>query len=265
MASKRPGKRPPEKSPGDAVRVSEAHFDALSEHYEKWFGAPNVIIYHERLSEAVHLDTLIYPPTETRPHITAATIGMSSRPVNCGHGHKMRAELLMYLKPNWDFGSPIGHIPISLLHYVARYPHAEGDSFNTGYTYEAPYRPIIEGSLLTDLFIRRPVYENMGGEFDDFAKCSLPNGKVCGLNWLIPITMEECYVKRSDGVEALAEILTDNNYFTLDVDRRSFVGSENRHQRRAREKAQRLREKRPPAKGWGELECIAHGYHHERP
>lgn len=46
---------------------------ALAEHYEHWFGAPNQILYHERRSEGVHLDTLIYPPTDDRPFITAAT------------------------------------------------------------------------------------------------------------------------------------------------------------------------------------------------
>jgi hypothetical protein len=257
----------PSKRPGKPKFLGKEHQAALAKHYEKWFGTHHLVLYHERLSEGVHMDTYIYPPTVDRPFITAATMGMSAKRASCGHGadrgHMMRAELLMYLEPNWDFGSNIGGIPAVLLNYIGRYPHVNKDSFNVYYSYEAPARPVVEGSLLTDLFIRKPVLENLDGDMRDFSNCRLPNGEICHLFWLTPITMEECYVKRAEGWGKLEELLIDNSYFTLDVDRQSFVGTENRAQRRARAKVQRLRAKRPPVKGVTNLECIACGQRHE--
>ncbi len=70
-------------------------------------------------------------------------------------------------------------------------------------------------------------------------------------------------MKRTDGPGALNELLIENSYFTLDIDRRCFVSPENRAQRRAREKVQRLRAKRPLSKSVYDLECIACGHHNE--
>jgi hypothetical protein len=255
------------------------HRDALLTHYEHSFGRPFSILYHEKVSEVVHLDTYIYSPTDERPFITAATVGMSAMPLVFKgdpdveqdqadeHGHReLSNELIIYLDQNWDFGSSFGLAPILILNYIARYPHAEKSAIWPGLSFGYSKRPIIEGSLLTDLFLRRPVYENIEGSMSDVEHCDLPGGKYCHLMWLIPITVAECYIKRTEGAEALYHILTENDYFTLDVDRRCFVSTENRAQRRAREKAQRLRAKRSPSKSVFDLECMDNEHDHaQRP
>jgi hypothetical protein len=55
------------------------------------------------------------------------------------------------------------------------------------------------------------------------------------------------------------ELLLDNEYLVLDVDRQCFVEYENRAQRRARQKAQRNRAKRQPATPLANLTCECHG------
>lgn len=185
--------------------------------------------------------------------------------------HMLRAELITYLSPDWDFATNIGFIPTILLHYVARYPHVQHDhSLGLGDSFEAPFRPIVEGSLLTDLYVRNPVLENLDVSvqsakesrmgMEEFSHVNFPSGDFCHLFWLIPITLAECYIKQSEGPHALDIILTDNSNFILDIDRPCYVAPENRAQRRAREKVQRLRAKRPPLKSVYDLECMMHGH-----
>jgi hypothetical protein len=268
--------------------LSADHQAALSAHYERFFGTGLDIIYHEIRSEKVHLDVYIYPPTPDRPFITAATVGMSALPLPQldsdeadGHGHDEaaeedrrktsehkhdkadRAELIMYLDPNWDFGLNYGFIPLLILKFVARYPHITNTTFGWGLSFSIPEDFVIEGSLLTDVYAESPLLENLDGEIGDFFHLDLPGSTACHIYWLVPITMAECYVKRTDGAAVIRKLLIDSDYFTLDKDRPCFVSEENRAQRRARARAQRLRSKRMPIKSVYSLECIDHPHHHE--
>lgn len=264
---------PDDDASSEAVHVTQAHAAALEEHYERFFGPPSPILIHERKSLGVHIDTYLYPPTDDRPFITAATIGMSALPLgeeplceDCrakGIEQKHRAELLMYLDPNWDYEDVVGPYPMAMMAYVARYPHVTEGGFGSGISYEFPESLVPEGSLLTNGHIRELVYESLDDDWEDFQNAKLPDGESCHLYWLIPITRAECYIKRTQDPAALNEILTDNDYFLFDVDRQCYVEYENRAQRRARAKAQRNRAKRRPRASVNNLTCMACGHHHE--
>lgn len=268
--------------------LSADHHAALSAHYERYFGTGFDVIYHEIRSEKVHLDVYIYPPTPDRPFITAATVGMSALPLSQldsdepdgpgrdevaegdrdkteehKHDQADRAELIMYLDPNWDFGSNYGFVPLLMLKFIARYPHVTNTAFGWGLSFSIPEDFIIEGSLLTEVYAESPLLENLEGELGDFFHLDLPNSSACHIYWLMPITMAECYVKRTDGVAVIRKLLIDNDCFALDIDRPCLVSEENRAQRRVRARAQRLRAKRMPSKSVYSLECIAHPHHHE--
>lgn len=270
--------------------LSAEHQAALSAHYERYFGTGLDVTYHEIRSEKVHLDVYIYPPTPNRPFITAATVGMSALPLcqiesdapdenghdqgakgdghkSCEHEHEHekadRAELIMYLDPNWDFGSNYGYVPLLLLKFIARYPHVTNTTFGWGLSISIPEEFIIDGSLLTEVYAETPLFENLEGELSDFFHLDLPGSSGCHIYWIVPITMAECYVKRTDGVKVIRKLLIDNDYFAVDIDRPCLVSEENRAQRRARARAQRLRAKRMPSKSVYSLECMAHPHHHE--
>lgn len=263
----------PEKSL-EAAHVTESYANALEAHYERFFGIPSRIVLHEIRSLGVHVDTYIYPPTEDRPFTTAATVGMSALPLETsmvcevcretleaiGSIPQRRSELLMYLDPNWDFDDPAGLYPILMMAYVARTPHVDGHSFGWAMTYEFPERIVPEGSLLTDGYVSKAIFENTDGDLEDFARLQMPDEEICNFFWLIPITRAECYVKRTQGPPALSEILFENDYFLFDLDRQCFVEHENRAQRRARAKAQRTRAKRRPLTSVNELRCMDCGH-----
>ena len=243
-----------------AVHVTEDYENALVAHYSRFFGDPSRIIIHEIKSVGVHIDTYIFPPNEERPFTTAATVGMGARPLetteicaSCkaaldasGAVAERHSELIMYLDPNWDFDDPVGLYPILMMTFVARSPHVDRHSFGWGMSYQFPERVVPEGSLLTNGYVMKPVWENVDGELDDFAIFEMPDGEVCNIYWLVPVTTAECYIKRTQGPKALGKILGEKDYFLFDVDRQCFVEYENRAQRRARAKAQRTRGKRRP-------------------
>jgi hypothetical protein len=228
----------------------------------------------EKVSLRVKIDIYLFPPTEERPYITAATVGMSALPLGgypiceeCAAAskkvHEHRSELLIYLDPNWDFGDLICRYPLLMMTYLARQPHLRDKDFGSGLSYEFPHEMVPEGSLLTNGYIMRPALEVLEGDFESFATVSLPDGPPCDLYWMIPITTAECYVKRTQGREALTELLLNNEYFCLDIDRQCYVEAENRHQRRAREKAQRTRAKQRPHTSLYEMTCEACGHSHD--
>jgi hypothetical protein len=253
-----------------AAHVTGDYANALEAHYKTFFGNPSRIVVHEIKSVGVHVDTYIFPPNEDRPFTTAATVGMGARPIetseiceSCkaaldasGAIAERHSELLMYLHPNWDFDDPAGLYPILMMTYVARSPHVDRHAFGWGMSYRFPEQVVPEGSLLTNGYVMKPVWENIDGDIDDFARVQLPDGEICNLYWLVPITTAECYVKRTQGPKALREILADSDDFLFDLDRQCFVEYENRAQRRARAKAQRTRAKRRPLTSVYELKCM---------
>jgi hypothetical protein len=260
----------------EVAYVPRANAEALLAHYERFFGPVSPVLVHEEKSAEIHLDTYFYAPTSDRPFITAATIGMSALPIETSHicegckNHgpfpKNRHEILMYLDPNWDFDDLVSRYSLLMMNYVAREPHVGDRSFGWGLSYQFPEELVPEGSLLENGFVMRPLFELFWStdpeEIDDFMNVQLPEAEeVCQLNWLVPITRAECYIKRTEGPASLHEFLMDNDYFVFDVDRQCFVEYENRAQRRAREKAQRNRAKRHPVLPLSKLTCEHCGAH----
>ncbi len=258
----------------EAARVTKADGAALLAHYERYFGEPSHLLIGEKESLGVKIQIHLFPPSDDRPFITAATTGMSALPLdeyplceNCAThgGHKHRAELIMYLDPKWDFDDLICRYPLLMMTYIARIPHLQEKYFGPGLSFEFPSEMVPEGSLLTNGFATLPIFEAEEDDenlekFNKFKTVKLSGKKTCDLYWFIPITTAECYVKRTEGSGPLIDLLAENDYFWLDIDRKCFVEPENRHQRRAREKAQRARAKRNPHTSVYELTCEVCGH-----
>jgi hypothetical protein len=152
-----------------------------------------------------------------------------------------------------------------MMAYIARSPHLDDFSIGSGISYEFPEKLVVEGSLLTNGYIIKPWFENVDGTgWEEFSDMVLPNGDVCNLYWLVPITTVECYVKQSKDTRALNKLLLDKEYFLFDIDRECYASYENRAQRRAREKAQRSRAKRRPLTSVDDLVCMACGHNNEQ-
>lgn len=255
----------------------------IQKHYESQFEASSFRIWCDHRAESVggHLDVHLYPPLAGRDHLTLATVGMSAKNMrvteNLGdeeeipdphRSHIQRAELLLYLPSNWDFGSPDGMTPVTFLRNMATYPHRNKTWLGRGHTIPlSETLPLFLGSLMTHAFLSPPYIEetyiagDVGEDISDddlhaFRYLELTDGAGINFYWLHGVTMAERYIHISNGSKELEKLLLiDRENFRLDIDRECLVSAENRTERRARARAQNRRLRAPQSRPWWNLPC----------
>jgi len=103
--------------------------EALEHHIETAFGKVQSV-FHELLSDLVHIDVHHIPPSDRYDFTTLVTTGMSDLPMNVPSGaDECRfAELLIHLPPTWPISDPAfenenAYWPVRLIKTLARFPH----------------------------------------------------------------------------------------------------------------------------------------------
>jgi hypothetical protein len=101
--------------------------EAVSDHLESHFGDDGTV-WHQHLSEYVHVDIHVTPPAEDRPWHTLVTTGMSERPMAAPKPEMAYAELVMALPPDWptdteELREERFYWPFRLLQQLAVLPH----------------------------------------------------------------------------------------------------------------------------------------------
>ena len=141
------GTRDFEFAPGD-----DSLIDAVAEHIKQHVGDPEWV-WHEMISDLIHVDIHVVAPTEARPCITLVTSGMAERPMNAPPEASACefAELTLSLPPDWpglanhdgqprviDDSHPLrdeaNYWPIRWLKMLARFPHEYGTWIWHGHT-----------------------------------------------------------------------------------------------------------------------------------
>src|SRR5262249_43577411 len=89
-------------------QIAHADDERITAHLTRTLAAP-ASVFHEILSDRVHLDVHIVPAGDDRPFITLVTAGMSARPMTMPEGMPSaetwsRAELCLFLPPDWPLG-----------------------------------------------------------------------------------------------------------------------------------------------------------------
>ncbi len=119
----------------------EAHFAALFPGRERF-------VYHEMLSDLVHIDVHVMCPTEEQPCYVLFTSGMSDLPMTLPDKINDRedmkyGELYLFLPPDWQLsgeGSTLRDVPsrytwpIGVLQFLARFPHEYQTWLGYGHT-----------------------------------------------------------------------------------------------------------------------------------
>ncbi len=196
---------------------SGVHLKELEAFLEGALG-PLAGSFHEIISDKVHVDVLIFAPTESRDCWTFVTSGMSDFPMNvpenlAGDRRRLsRSELLISLPREWfdpdDRGMPLDSQlrddakfwPISLLKWLARFPHEfdswlwDGHSI-PNYDPPQPYHPStrLNGAIL--FLGMGPLSENMVME--------LENGDIIAFHTVVPVYGDEMTYKLNNGSDAL--------------------------------------------------------------
>lgn len=108
---------------------SARDLEAIDTHIEESWGGPSEV-FHEIVSEYVHIDLHVVPPSEHRPYHVIITSGMSDRPMNAPEGREdcRYCELLVALPPEWPMQKPAlsaeeAWWPFRRLKAAARFPH----------------------------------------------------------------------------------------------------------------------------------------------
>jgi hypothetical protein len=120
---------------GDAGTIG-----AVSRHVGRYVGKVEHV-FHEIVSDLVHVDVHLVPPQPNRPFVTLVTSGMSDKPMTLPPGCDAPeyAELLLCLPPDWpldqtEFKDEANYWPIRLLKFLARLPHAYDTWLGFGHT-----------------------------------------------------------------------------------------------------------------------------------
>lgn len=81
----------------EAPDLESSASEEIVAHFEKHFG-PTGMVFHELVSDLVHVDVHQLPPTAERPHWILFTTGMSDRPMTTPPGQEalQHAELMIY-------------------------------------------------------------------------------------------------------------------------------------------------------------------------
>ncbi|MCD8279004.1 suppressor of fused domain protein, partial [Enterocloster citroniae] len=122
--------------------------EEITRHFGALFPDREEFVFHEILSDLVHIDVNIMRPREDKPYYVMYTTGMSDLPMTLpeeiAHREDLKyGELFMFLPKEWNPGET-GQLdsdipdsqywPIRLIKYLARFPHEYGTWLDWGHT-----------------------------------------------------------------------------------------------------------------------------------
>lgn len=205
-----------------AVGDSE-NIELISQHITKHIG-PVENVFHEIVSDLVHIDIHIVDPTEERPFYTLVTSGMSDRPMAAPEDtmELKYLELFLCLPPDWsfDFEGPDGdknYWPIGWLKHLARMPHEFETWLFACHTIPNgdPAEPVGEGVPFTGWM----VFPGLTVP-DEFSELHVGPDKMINFMAIYPLYETEMNLKLNKGVEALIKGMEKHQVTEIiDVDR----------------------------------------------
>ena len=118
----------------------EECIEQISDHIEAHLG-PVKSVFHEIVSDIVHIDVHFVQPTRAMPFVRLVTSGMSDLPMSTPAGADVPrfAELMITLPPDWkldaeSFKDEAWYWPVRLLKSLARLPHQYDTWLGWGHT-----------------------------------------------------------------------------------------------------------------------------------
>lgn len=182
--------------------------EAVAKHIEQHIGAPGMV-WHELVSDLVHIDIHTVAPGPDRNYCTLVTSGMSDKPMTPPPelAERQFAELVLALPPNWpmtqeDLKNETHYWPIRWLKILARLPHEYDTWLDCGHTVPNgdPPQPFADGTKMCGVVLAPPT---LFGE--KFAELALPGGKIIRFHAVLPLYSEELDFKLKQGADALFE------------------------------------------------------------
>jgi hypothetical protein len=189
-----------------APPTGEEFIGQISDHIEKHLGSIETV-FHELLSDKVHVDVHFVKPTQDFPFIRLVTSGMSDLPMSTPEDERIPkyVELLITLPGDWklaqkDMDDERWHWPIRLIKSLARLPHEHQTWLGWGHTVPAgdPPTPYAENTKFCGAIILPSVTASEG-----FHTLSIPGVKQITFYSVIPLYASEMNLKLRSGTDEL--------------------------------------------------------------
>lgn len=201
--------------------------DEIQSHIETHIGKIGSI-FHELVSDLVHIDVFYIKPTPERNYITLVTGGMSYRPMNTPPGNEayQYTELMLCLPPDWpltmeDMKNERNYWPIRQLKTLARFPHEYDTWLGFGHTIPNGNRPrpFASNTKLCGMMLFPPTLFTK-----EFLALHSSTGKTILFFNLIPLCNAEMDFKLNKGLEPLIELFDKHKVSDIiDVNRPCVV------------------------------------------
>lgn len=188
------------------------HLGQIQNHIEKYIG-PIGNVFHERISDQVHIDLFLINPTPQKNYYTIITSGLSHRPMKAPQGAEdcQYAELVISLPPDWrlseqDLQDESNYWPLRQLKMLARFPHMYDAWLWYGHTIpngNPPYRfapnTHFSGMLIGPVLLAPEEFETL----------KIDEEKTIHFFSLVPLYTDEMNFKLKKGSEPFFEKLSE--------------------------------------------------------
>lgn len=190
-------------APGDADLI-----EAISDHAERHIGEVSMV-FHELISDKVHVDVHHIEPTSERPWHVLFTSGMSERPMTTPEelDDADYAELVLCLPEAWPlteqaFKDENNYWPVRWLKILARMPHDYETWLGWGHTIPNgdPMEPFGNNTKCCCWMLLDPPWFG-----DDFMQLRVDDGRLINFFTPIPLYANEVQYKLDKGAEGLLE------------------------------------------------------------
>lgn len=184
--------------------------DAIDRHVERFIG-PVETVYHEIVSDLVHIDIHVIPADANRPFHALVTSGMSDRPMRIPDELRGQvpeyAELMILLPPEW----PLSHEswqeerhfwPVRQLKVLARLPHEYDTWLGAWHSVPNgdPAQPFAPDTDFCAVMLAPPMRFP-----DEFRTLTSDDGRDIGMFAVLPLLPDEIEAKVRLGVDALLD------------------------------------------------------------
>ncbi len=190
-----------------AIGDSE-NIELIDAHITKHIG-PVEKVFHELISDLVHIDVHCVEPTEEKPWYTLVTSGMSDRPMHAPEGLEelAYAELVVCLPADWDlsdegFEDEQNYWPVRSLKYLARFPHEFETWLFEGHTIPNgdPAEPLSDGLGFIGWLLFWPIMVDT-----EFLTLEVSPEKTIHFLAIYPLFQAEMDLKLEKGTDGLIE------------------------------------------------------------
>jgi len=176
-------------------------------YFEAFFPNRETTVFHEIMSDFIHIDVHVMNPTSTEDFYVLYTTGMSDMPMSVPKeikkGKNLKyAELVMLLPSTWNSGEMYTlstDMPdkdfwaISLIKFLARFPHEFKTWLGQGHTIpNGDYEPLLEGTEMNGVILLP----------HNTPQLTTKSGANINFYMVLPISRAEMEYKLEHGIEA---------------------------------------------------------------